>query len=165
VKLEDAAARLRLELQTVRRRFDEGADDWQFSLLRTIREYFRVIEIGPELLMPLESFLLEIGDESLRRREPPAPGQPRKPLGEALALTIAAAAVTVMKSRGSTVAEAERAVARVSGIPARKLRSFRNSILSATATPVAVAAYPSYVEEVASWPTLDGLSLLKGYVK
>jgi hypothetical protein len=165
--LEEARKKLIEALEVVSERFHGGSDEWQAALLRAFRQYCMEIEINNGLLLPLEKLRLDTVDTILRTREPAAAGQPKKRLAEALALTFASAAVTVLKERGhfSSITEAERGVAVATEIDRKKIRSFRNSINSGTATEVALRAYPGYVAEVRSWPYIEALPRLSRFLK
>jgi hypothetical protein len=126
---EQARQKLVDSLKEVRNRWDAGADDWQHSLLSTFCEYSLAIGIDPRLLHPLERMRLEVdqGILTARRRQDGKSGTPL-PASRAISLLVAAAAVTVLKERGSSISEAERAVARATGIERKDIKSFRDNL-------------------------------------
>ena len=164
---EEAREKLIESLREVHKRFDDGADDWQYGLLRTFRQYSRAIGIERELLDPLEKMLLEAVDETFmaRRRQGGETGTPL-PLARAAPLTFAAACVTVLKERGQfgSIPEAELAVARISGIERKKLKGFRDNINRGKA-PAAAGGYPQAVADIKQWHTPDILDALKSASK
>ena len=163
---DEARAKLITSLAEVRARFDAGADDWQHSLLRTYREYSRAIGVDQVLLHPLQAMLMDIDDNILRARAPKR-GRPTKHIGEAYALTIAAAAVTVLHRRGQCgrISDAVSEVSKLTGIPKATIRNFRDTIHAATANENAVEAYKGFVQEIETWPALDTLGGLKVFLK
>ena len=163
---DEARAKLITSLAEVRGRFDAGADDWQHSLLRTYREYSRAISVDQALLHPLQAMLMDIDDNILRARAPKR-GRPTKHVGEASALAIAAAAVTVIHRHGQCgrIADAVSKVSKLTGIPKATIRNFRDNINAATANEYAVKAYEGYVREIETWPVLDTLRGLKIFLR
>ena len=117
-------------LETVRKSFDDDADDWRYSLLRTFREYLRSRGFERRLIDPVEKLLLETGDAiTLQRRRARGEKGTTRPIGSTYALACAAAAVTTLKLRhGWTLSGAIDRVSKASGIEARTLKAFRNSL-------------------------------------
>lgn len=172
--IDAALGSLVQKLDQVRSAYDAEADGWEPFLLGTFAEFCREIGVEGRLIDPILSARYDRLDVTLRRREErearaagASIGPPRKASRAALALTMAAAAVTVLKERGdcASITDAEREVAKLSGIDRKKIRAFRNSILSSTATPVAIAEYPRHVAELKSWPTPLELGRLAGFLK
>ena len=154
--MDDPHAKLVQALTVVRKRFDEDADDWQHSLLRTYREYSLAIGIDRRLLHPLQKLLFEVDNLILneRRRKSGKQGTPM-PRDKASALTFAAAAVTLMKKRGdyATVEQAERAVAHAAGIERKTIKTFRDNLNRGKAPELATKAYQDILKKMKTWPT------------
>lgn len=167
---EEARASLVAALREVRKAFDDGADDWQYRLLRTFREYIRAIDVEAHLLDPLERMLLENTEATFKARRQAAgkTGTPM-PINRKVALSTAAAAVTVLKERGEcgSVSDAEKLVARWSGISAREIKTFRDHLNRGTYGAAVHEGHEKMLAEIRSWPT-DGmkssLSRLKAFV-
>ena len=153
----DEADRLLVaSLREVRQAFDNDEDDWRHRLLRTYREYFKAIGLERPLLHPLQRMLNEVDDAILKKRS----GRTRKatPLGRSLALTVAAACVTVLYERGDykPVAKAVQVVAKTSGIDRKIIKEFRDNLNRGRAPTVATNSYKEMLAAVRDWPT-DGM--------
>ncbi len=161
---DEARHKLVDELGTVRAKFDRGDDDWEHALVRTFREYCREIGVEYRLCTPIQRLLLDIDARILRARKERDGGHPTLPPGPAAALTVAAAAITVLHERGSKVPEAAHTVARLTGLDRVKIANFRQNIHRGRATAEACKAYPRYVKEIRSWETLNTLRDLSRFV-
>jgi hypothetical protein len=127
---DDPLVKLRQALETVRKCFDDGADDWQYRALTTYRHYLQARGFERRLIDPIEAMVLANGDATLlaRRRAEGVIGTP-KPSGEKLALAYAAAAVTTLRLKhGMKLPEALTAVAKSSGLDKGTIRNFRNNL-------------------------------------
>jgi hypothetical protein len=98
--LRDAHLMLIKSLTEVRQQREPGADDWRYRLLRTFHEYLIAIGIRRELIDPVQAMIFESGDGTLieRRRKAGKTGTPM-PSVEAACMTMASAAVTVLRER------------------------------------------------------------------
>ena len=127
---DDVQRTLIQSLERVRKRFDAGADDWQFSLLRTFREYLNAIGVERRLADPVQAFLLQRTNEIMleRRRAAGRKGTPT-PFGTTAALAYTAAAVTTLRIRhGRGLPDALTAVAKASGIERATIKEFRDNL-------------------------------------
>jgi hypothetical protein len=160
---EEAHQRLVDSLIEVRKRCDAGADDWQYSLLTTFRKYAQAVGIDPKLLHPLELMRLEVADaiRNTRRRKEGKTGTPM-PAPRAISLSVAAAAVTVLKERGSGVSEAERTVARATGIEQKAITTFRDTLNRGIFAADVKQGYEAHLAEVRGWRTADLLKQIDG---
>jgi hypothetical protein len=163
--LVQAASTLAASLTEVRKRFDNGAVDWEYSLLRTLRFYLLDIGIEPELVHPLMRMELDkvthIRNEA--RKNEGKGGQPLAPLGKHLAFAMAAAAVTVLKERHEcdSVADAASKVARKSGLDKKQIQKFRDNVNSALHPPDTMKAYKQYLERLRNYPSPDMLKAIE----
>ncbi|TLX14454.1 hypothetical protein [Rhizobium sp. MHM7A] len=126
----DPVVKLREALETIRKRFDSGADDWQYGALIAFRHYLQATGFERRLIDPIEAMVLANVDATLlaRRRADGVTGTP-KGSGEKFALAYAAAAVTTLKIKhGMNLPEALAAVAKVSGIDNGTIRKFRDNL-------------------------------------
>jgi hypothetical protein len=153
----EARQELIVSLIHVRKLWDEGADDWQHALLRTFREYLRAIGVANELVHPLLRMLNDVDNEILetwRRRDGKA-GTPM-PIGKAMTLSFAAAAVTVLKERGDfdSIDDAVKTIARSAGLPWKVVKQFRDNLNRHAFSDFVVNAYQQSLAEVRKWPRL-----------
>lgn len=166
VDLAVAHTMLIASLAEVRRRREAGADDWRYSLMRTFHEYLLAIGIERELVEPVQALLFEVADTVFSERD----GKKRKrPLMELACLTMAAAAVTVLKERKDfdSVGAAVQAVASASGIAAKRLENFRNDISRGNVSDNVASYYRERLDQVRTWPTgemLVALGDMRGFV-
>ncbi|MBY5483257.1 MULTISPECIES: hypothetical protein [Rhizobium] len=126
----DPLLKLREALETIRKRFDAGADDWQYGVLSTFRHYLQARGFERRLIDPIEAMVLANADATLlaRRRADGVTGTP-KPSGAKFALAYAAAAVTTLKNRhGKNLPDALTAVAKASGFDKGAIRKFRDNL-------------------------------------
>jgi hypothetical protein len=162
--LAAAHAKLTQELSKVREKFDAGADDWRHALLLVYVKYCRAVGIDRRLIEPILKMMLETDDAILRaRRRDKGDTKKSMPLDYASALTLTAAAVTFMKERGSTVPEAERAVASASGIDRKVIKGFRDNLNRGKAPRVATQSYEAALAAMSGLADADMLKeRLKG---
>lgn len=162
---EEALEKLIEALAVVRKRFDEGTDDWRYSLLRTWREYSRAVGIERRLLDPLELMVLEAADATdkvRRKRERKAVNRMSVP--KSAVMIIAAASVFVLKSRGdyATGEEAEKAVVRATRLKHKVLHNFCHNIESWNYSDAVMQRYKESIAEIQTWPEADMLEAIKG---
>jgi hypothetical protein len=158
-------ARLRASLTEVRGRFDAGADDWRHSLLRTFREYCKAIGIERELIDPIQRMLFETDEAIFRGRRKAAGRQVNatSTLRDVVPLTVAAAAVTVLKPLYPTVRDAAKAVGTASGIDWRKVNSFRDELGKRGKTSKTTKkGYHECVVTLKTWPADEILQRISG---
>src|SRR5262249_25822174 len=108
----EAQRKLTDALTTVRKWFDQGADDCQHTLLETVREYWMEIEIEPKLIDPVQILTHEVDDRIIkgRRKREGKAGTPLS-VGQSSRMVFAAVAVTALHKLGAykRVGEALRA--------------------------------------------------------
>lgn len=157
-------------LAEVRKRHDDGGDDWRAIQLRVWIKFGHAIEIDPELLMPLVKMFWEQANLVFTERRRRADGTVRKakPLQEMLPMAFAAAAVTVLSEKhGGTIAGALKEVSQISKIEKAKLENFRDNINRALASPTAINRYNESLALVRDWPRDEltaFLSTMRGFV-
>jgi hypothetical protein len=147
---DEAEAGLVASLQEVRRRFDDKADDWDYSLLRTFREYLSAIGVERRLIDPVQALLLSRADEIMneRRRNAGEIGTPR-PSGHTLAMAYAAAAVTTLRNRHSVkLTEAVSRVAAAAGLAREDISRFRDNVSRGRAPRDAKPAHDAALAEM-----------------
>jgi hypothetical protein len=126
----EALVKLRAALERVRRRFDDGADDWQYGALRTVREYLKAIGFERRLIEPIQKMIFESADATYmkRRRAKGKMGTP-KPSGSTSARVAAAAAVTVLKTQHNIgLTDALAKVSMASGFGRKEIGDFRDNL-------------------------------------
>ena len=166
VNLAVAHTMLIASLVEVRRRREAGADVWRYSLLRTFREYLVAIGIERDLVEPVQALLFEVAETADGDRR----GTKRKrPLMELACLTMAAAAVTVLKERKDfdSIGAAVQAVATASEISVKRLNNFRNDISRGNVSPDVASYYRERLDQVRTWSTpemLTALGDMRGFV-
>ncbi len=170
IALVDAHAKLIEALRVVRDRQAAGADDWEYSLLRTFVKYLEEIGVDRELRAPLWKMYIakwhEIEQARLREDSNSKSGAPPMPLGKMNAMVVAAASVTVLKEQQGGLDKALAFVARAAGIERKALKNFRDNI-NRGLSPRAVEYYQQYVTEFKGWPPEEvkkALPLLRGFV-
>ncbi|RUX24204.1 hypothetical protein EOA13_31420 [Mesorhizobium sp. M7A.F.Ca.US.011.01.1.1] len=127
---DDPLVKLHEALETVRKCFDEGTDDWQYRAINTFRHYLQAIGFERRLIDPIEALKLSTGDAVLlaRRRTDEKKGTP-KPTAERVVIAYAAAAVTTLKIRhGMKLPQALEAVAKRSGLDKGTVGRFRDNL-------------------------------------
>jgi len=119
---EDHPLELAIHLAKVRAAFDKKDESWRFALLIALKRFLQAAGLDRELLDPLQQLIFE---QAGRKGE-------HKPLAEAAVMTVAAAAVTVLKHRGefASIKDALASVACSSGLNEKQLRIFRNNLSS-----------------------------------
>jgi hypothetical protein len=128
--MSDDLVKLREALETVRKCFDDGVDDWQYRALTTFRHYLSAIGMERRLIDPIEAMALQSADAVLlaRKRSEGATGTP-KASGEKLALAYAAAAVTTLKDKHRMkLPDALEAVSKASGIDKSTIKNLRDNL-------------------------------------
>jgi hypothetical protein len=168
VALDDSRAKLIEALRVVRDRQASGADDWEYSLLRTFVKYLEAIGVDRELRAPLWKMYIAKRHEleQAKRREEGKPGTPM-PLGKMNAMVVAAAAGTVLHQQGKgKIGDVLAFVARAAGIERKALKSFRDNI-NRGLSPRAAESYQQYVTAFKDRPPEEikkFLPLLRGFV-
>ena len=164
----DAQTKLIEALRVVRDRKAAGADDWEFSLLRTFLKYLEAIGVEPALRTPLMKMYLAKAHEieQARRRQEGKSGTPA-PADKTLPMEFAAAAVTVLKRQGKgNTGEVLTSVARAAGIDRKALKSFRDNI-NRGLLDRGSEHYNSYVQHIEVLPPAEiikSLATLRGFV-
>ena len=85
--IEDRPLELAIHLAEVRAAFDKKDESWRFALLIALKRFLQAAGLDRELLDPLQQLIFE---QAGRKGEH----------AEAAVMTVAAAAVTVLKHRG-----------------------------------------------------------------
>jgi len=150
----DAYAKLIEALRFVRERQASGADDWEYSLLRTFTKYLQAIGVDRDLIAPVWTMYIAKIDEieKARRRKEGKPGTPM-PVGRENALAFASAAVTVLKKQGSgKIGDVLTSVARASKIERKAIKNFRDNINRGLLSPRASQYYKEYVRALKTLP-------------
>ena len=150
-RLVGAHAKLVEALTETRRRFDAGADDWEHSLLRTMREYMLDVGIEKELIDPLQRLLNETNERILKgRRKSAGKSMNVRSVGESLSLTFAAACVTILKERAEydDVAVAAKVVSRACGLDRKTIEEFRKNVGRSRTDRSSGARVPVFQQEV-----------------
>jgi hypothetical protein len=128
---KEAREKLVAALTEVRKQWEAGADDWQFRLLRTFREYALAIGIERRLVDPIEKMRIDVADAvfKARRRQKGKAGTPM-PSGKALAHSSAAAVATVLKERGfcDTIEQAVGVAADGAKLKRKEVKTFRDNL-------------------------------------
>jgi len=116
---EDRPLELAIHLAEVRAAFDKKDESWRFALLIALKRFLQAAGLDRELLDPLQQLIFE---QAGRKGEH----------AEAAVMTVAAAAVTVLKHRGefASIKDALASVACSSGLNEKQLRIFRNNLSS-----------------------------------
>lgn len=164
--MDIAHAKLIEALGVVRDRQAAGADDWEYSLLRTFVKYLEAIGVDRELRAPLwKMYIAKWHEIEQARRQDGKSGAPPMPLGKMNAMAVAAASVTVLKGQGG-VDKALALVARAAGIERKALKTFRDNI-NRGLLPRAADFHRQYVTQFKDWPPEEvkkALPLLRGFV-
>ena len=165
---EEARQVLLASLIKVRRRMDDDADDWRYSLLDVFKKYCLAIGIGRPFIDPIIKMFFEAHKETTRsrRRAEGKAGTPM-PEGRRAALILAAGAVTVLNERQVKVPDAVKAVARATGIDCKKIETFRDELHRLKYGSDVDTAYKNAIVKIRSWPPeimLDGLGGLGVFV-
>ncbi|TBB88095.1 hypothetical protein [Rhizobium ruizarguesonis] len=164
---QDAHDQLIASLEVVRKAFDAKADDWQFSLLRTLREYLRAIGVERRLIDPVQAFLLQQTDDiSLERRRAAGRTGTPVPIGASGAMAYAAAAVTSLKVRhGIRLPIALASVTKAAGMDKKALKDFRENISRKRVAAGALTAHDIAMTEMQEYSADDILTAVTGIGK
>ena len=166
----DANAKLIEALRVVQDRQASGADDWEFSLLRTFVKYLEEIGVERELLLPIWRMSVTKWNEieNARRRQEGKSGTPA-PADKTLPMEFAAAAVTVLKRQGKgNIGEVLTLVASAAGIDRKALKSFRDNI-NRGLLERSSEAYKRHIQQIEAegWlpaEIMESLATLRGFV-
>lgn len=146
---DEADTKLRVSLNEVVRKLTAKDDDWQYSMLRTFREYCRAIGIERPLIDPIQVMIFEVADSIFHERGEKGS---TKPSGYTSSLAYAAAAIESLNHHHRyRAADAITKVAKVSGFDKKKLSSFRNQLSSSRAPKNAPSAYDMAFAEMRDW--------------
>jgi hypothetical protein len=168
--LEEARAKLIEQLGIVLEQFDKGDDDWQPSLLHTFFKYSEAIGVERKLLVPILKMYIDGREQVLKaRRREDGVSSKFVPHNRALALTAAAACVTVLKNRGdmASIGKAIEAVSKASGLEQKEIKKFRDGLHRATYSDEVLRSYEDMIKEVGGWATPDmlkSISVLSKFV-
>lgn len=164
---QEAHDKLIASLEMVRDAFDAKADDWEYSLLRTFREYLRATGVERRLIDPVQASLLKRTDEIFleRRRTAGKNGTP-DPIGASGAMAYAVAAVTSLKLRhGVRLADALASVSKAAGMDKKALKDFRENLSRKRVAAGALTTHDIAMAEMREFSAEAILAAVKGIGK
>jgi len=168
VTSDDPGDALDAALKDAGRLYDSGQRlEARVRALHATLDFLKSMGFSPTQLRPLGDLSMHAMHEHLLDMHGKRPGPKPKSIPQQLLWASAAAAVTVLVSRGSNVTRATNTIAKAAGLDRKRLRNFRDNINRGCTHTVTTKMYDEKVEKwgasLSEQVMVDALKTLRPY--